>query len=102
MRDWDRLADDLAEAGDGGWTPDRLVDVFAGYHAEHDEIVVTGDARGPALFQLDDAEAGRWRVRQVLLDPEGYREWYLAAHVYLPASAAAGEIRAELDSVHQA
>ena len=101
MRAWDRLAADLADAGDLGWTPQRLEEAFAGYFAEHDSIVVDPDARGPALFQLDESADAAWLLRQVLLDPEGHKEWYLAVRVDLAASAEAGEIRATLDGVER-
>lgn len=100
VRDWQRLADDLAQAGDRGWSPERLADTFADYFAEHDEIGLTGDARGPALFQLDD-DATPWQLRQVLLDPDGHREWFLDATVDLAASADAGEIAASFSGVRR-
>ena len=100
-RTWGRLADDLADAGDRRWTPDGLGAAFAEYFAEHDEILVDSDARGPALFQVDDANEGVWLVRQVLLDPQGFREWFLAVRVDLRASAEAGEIRATFDGVER-
>jgi superfamily II RNA helicase len=98
---WERLAEDLAEAGDQRWTADRLAAAFAGYLAEHDVILVDGDARGPALFQIEDDARRIWRVRQVLLDPDGYREWFLSIAVDLVASAEAGEIRATFDGVQR-
>ena len=79
--------DELREAvGDGD---DRLAEVL------------TGDARGPALFQVDDSSRDLWQVRQVLLDPLRYREWFVAATVDLTASAEAGEIRATFDGVER-
>jgi superfamily II RNA helicase len=100
-RSWDRLAEDLADAGDLRWTPGSLAEAFAEYFSEHDGIVVDPDARGPALFQVDDTDDATWLLRQVLLDPEGYREWFLAVRVDLAASADAGEIRARLDGVQR-
>ncbi|HSK90054.1 MAG TPA: DUF3516 domain-containing protein [Euzebyales bacterium] len=100
-RSWDRLAEDLADAGDLRWTPDGLDKAFADYFAEHASIVVDPDARGPALFQVDEGADAAWLLRQVLLDPEGYREWYLAVRVDLAASAEAGEIRATFEGVQR-
>jgi hypothetical protein len=40
-------------------------------------------------------------VRQVLLDPQDHREWFLAVRVDLTASAEAGEIRATFDGVQR-
>jgi superfamily II RNA helicase len=98
-RSWDALTADLAEAGDRGWSAERLADAFAPYFAEHDEITLAGDARGPALFQLDDTDPARWTLAQVLLDPADHREWYLDVDVDLAASAEAGEIQATLHGV---
>jgi superfamily II RNA helicase len=100
-RSWDRLAEDLADAGDRGWTPDGLDKAFADYFAEHDDVVVAPDARGPTLFQLDDTADATWLLRQVLLDPEGDREWFLAVRIDLAGSAEAGAIRASLDGVQR-
>jgi superfamily II RNA helicase len=98
---WDRLADDLADAGDQRWTGERLATAFGDYFDEHEAIVVDADARGPALFQVDDSSRDVWRVRQVLLDPQGHREWFVAVAVDLTASAEAGEIRATFDDVQR-
>ncbi len=100
-RSWAGLAEDLEAAGDRGWTAERLTDELAPYFAEHDEVRLTGDARGPALFQVDDEDPEVWRVHQVLLDPEGYREWSLSVVVDLPASAGAGEIQATFEGLHR-
>jgi superfamily II RNA helicase len=93
-RSWQELADDLEAAGERGWTAERLAAAAAPYFAEHDEVLLTGDARGPTLFRVDDEDPATWRVHQVLLDPDGHREWYLDITIDLPASAEAGEIRA--------
>jgi superfamily II RNA helicase len=97
-RAWSRLADDLAEAGDLRWTADTLEKAFAEYFAEHDTISIDADARGPDLFRLDDTT---WSVEQVLLDPQGYKEWCMAIQVGLAASAAAGEIRATFEGIRR-
>ncbi|HEX5089422.1 MAG TPA: DUF3516 domain-containing protein [Nocardioides sp.] len=60
------------------------------YYAEHDEIRLDADARGPALLAIDDA--GRtWHTRQILHDPAGHHDWAIEATVDLDASDAAGE-----------
>ena len=52
---------------------------------------LTPEARGPALLVIDDStEPGVWRVRQILHDPEGYRDWAFLASVDLAASDEAG------------
>jgi len=61
-----------------------------GYYADHDEIRLDADARGPALLAIETT--GRsWPVRQTLHDPEGHHDWVIDATVDLDASDAAGE-----------
>jgi hypothetical protein len=65
------------------------------YYEEHDEIRTGPDARGPRLLFLDEDERNSnqdkvWKVRQVLDDPAGNRDWILRAEVDLAASDAAG------------
>jgi len=61
------------------------------YFSEHDEIDTGPDARGPQLFQVDQAP-GVWRVRQVLADPARDHDWAVRAEVDLAASDEAGEV----------
>ena len=61
----------------------------AAYFADHDALGTGPDARGPALFQLDELP-DRWSVRQVLDDPAGDRDWAVTAEVDLAASDAEG------------
>jgi superfamily II RNA helicase len=61
------------------------------YFAEHDTVGLGADARGPHLL-LVDKEPGRWRVQQILDDPEGFHDWRITAEVDLPASDEAGEL----------
>jgi hypothetical protein len=59
------------------------------YYAEHDEVRLDADARGPALLAVE--ESGRvWHARQVLHDPSGHHDWAIEATVHLDASDAAG------------
>jgi len=61
-----------------------------GYYAEHDEVLLDADARGPALLAVE--ETGRtWSVRQLLHDPAGHHDWAIEATVDLDASDTAGE-----------
>ncbi|WP_307816367.1 DEAD/DEAH box helicase [Nocardioides limicola] len=72
------------------------------YYAEHDEIGTGAQARGPDLFQVEEAEGtppgaegdqtgGLWLVRQVLDDPAGHHDWVIEATVDLAASDELGE-----------
>jgi hypothetical protein len=60
------------------------------YYADHDEIRLDADARGPALLSVDET-GRRWAVRQTLHDPAGHHDWVIEAVVDLDASDAAGE-----------
>ena len=73
-----------------GWTSERWADVVEAYFAEHDEVGTGADARGPAMLIID-REPGRWRVRQILDDPAGDRDWGFDTEVDLEASDEAGE-----------
>ena len=67
------------------------------YWDEYDEIGTGPGARGPALFSVIESgpgvDAGTWRVRQVLDDPQGDHGWAIEAVVDLAASDEAGEAR---------
>jgi superfamily II RNA helicase len=101
LRHWDPLGDLDAAAGHDAdaWHAD-----LEGYFAEHDAIGTGGDARGPALFVVDETPppdpddeperpgpARRWVVRQIVDDPDGDHDWAVGAVVDLDASDEAGE-----------
>ncbi|WP_449281891.1 DEAD/DEAH box helicase [Leucobacter sp.] len=85
----------LGGVGSQGFGEQRWREALAGYYTEYDEIRIDADARAPGLLELDrGAEAtgaGVWRFRQVLLDPEGDRDWGIEGVVDLAASEAEGE-----------
>ena len=75
------------------------------YAAEHDEVGLGPDARGPSLFVLrtdpadlvvdglevpDDGHR-RWGLEQVVDDPDGVHDWRVVALVDLDATDEAGE-----------
>jgi superfamily II RNA helicase len=62
---------------------------LAPYWAAHDSMGTGPDARGPALFQVEE-RPGEWRVRQVLDDPAGDHDWAVLLRVDLAASDEAG------------
>ena len=55
------------------------------YFAEHDDVGIGADARGPALLIID-RQPGVWRVRQILDDPAGDHDWGFDVEVDLEAS----------------
>ncbi len=74
---------DLLKALDPDVDWDAALD---GYFADHEEVLLTADARGPAFF--------RWAgdtVTQVLVDEAGDHDWALTAEVDRAASDEAGE-----------
>lgn len=74
-----------------GWDDAAWQDALDGYWSEYDAIGIGASARAASL--VDIAESGRtWRVRQVLEDPEGDRDWAITCEVDLDASDAAGAV----------
>ncbi len=84
----------LAEL-DPSWTAERWEEALAPYFAEHDVIGSGASARSAAMLDVTEVP-GRWQVRQILEDPEGFHEWAIAASVDLQASDAAGEVVVEV------
>ncbi|MET0473360.1 MAG: DUF3516 domain-containing protein, partial [Mycobacterium sp.] len=77
---------DLGQLDAGsGWTTERWADAGADYFDEHDDVGTGADARGPALLIID-RQPDVWRVRQVLDDPAGDRDWGFDVEVDLQAS----------------
>ncbi|WNG81942.1 DUF3516 domain-containing protein [Mycobacterium sp. ITM-2016-00316] len=68
-----------------GWTSERWQEIGEDYFAEHDDVGIGADARGPALLIID-RDPGVWRVRQILDDPAGDHDWAFVAEVDLEAS----------------
>ncbi len=108
---WEAWSEDLTEVGDRGWNERKLVELFAPYVDEYGTdddttdagrppIGIDADARGPDRFVLAD-DGDTWSIEQVLVDPEGHDEWYLAVTIDLAASAERGDIAATLDGLHR-
>lgn len=70
---------------DSGWNADRWQDVGLDYFDDHDSVGTGPDARGPAML-IFDRRPGEWRVRQILDDPAGDRDWGFDVEVDLEAS----------------
>ena len=89
-RSWD-LGQLDAEAG---WDADRWREAMTAWSADHgstDAVGTGADARGPAMLQItEEREPRRWRVRQVLDDPDGDHDWGIEAEIDLTASDDAG------------
>lgn len=82
--------DELGELDSGsGWPAQRWEEAGLAYFAEHDDVGTGADARGPALL-IFDRQPDVWRVRQILDDPAGDRDWGFEVEVDLEASDDAG------------
>ncbi len=68
-----------------GWTAEHWEEVGDGYFADHDDVGIGADARGPALLIIN-REPGVWRVRQILDDPAGDHDWGFDVEVDLEES----------------
>jgi superfamily II RNA helicase len=86
-RDWAGLG--ALDEG-AGWDAGKWEAAFVPYFAEHHEIGTGPDARGPALWHVERS-GRRWLARQVIDDPEGFREWSILAAIDLDASDERGE-----------
>ena len=81
-----RDAAGLAEAeAAGGLSESGWSEAIERYFSTHPELGTGTPARGSAFFDLDEGP-GRWRVRQILDDPEGWHDTAIAAEVDLAAS----------------
>lgn len=63
------------------------------YFDEYDDLDIGPDSRGRAYFHIVDQTARRWRVTQILKDPDGDNSFQLRGEVDLDASDSAGEVR---------
>ncbi|HZZ48279.1 MAG TPA: DUF3516 domain-containing protein [Pseudonocardia sp.] len=100
---WDELG---ALDPDGEWDAGRWEDALTPYFDEFDEIRTDGHARGPAFFQIEDAEGAeegvrRWLVRQTLDDPDANHDWIIDAEVDLDESARTGTAALTVTGVRQ-
>ena len=80
-----------------GTDPDRSMTYAAwdaalgAYYAEHDEIRLGPDARGPSLLVVQN-EGRLWDVRQIIDDPDGNHDWSITATIDLDACDDLGEL----------
>ena len=76
---------------DGGLTEEEWTAAAAGYRAEYDDLGTGPQARGPALFRVEE-EDDHWVVAQILDDPDGDHDWRITAELDLAATDEAGEL----------
>ena len=73
------------------WTPDRLKQILADYHAGHARLCLDPEARNLRhTYIVPSADAQRWCVQQMLVDPDGHNDWVAEFEVDLHSSRAAG------------
>jgi len=89
----------LAALG-GGMTGEDWDAALESYYAEHGEIRLDADARGPHLLAVSE-EGRRWSVRQTLHDPEGHHDWVVDLVVDLDESDLAGEPVVVASAMHR-
>ena len=77
---------------DGGLTSNEWAAAAAAYRIEYDDFGTGPQARGPALFRVDEEDADTWVVTQILDDPDGDHDWRITAELDLAASDEAGEL----------
>jgi hypothetical protein len=70
------------------------------YYAEHDQVLLDSDARGPELVRVE--RTGRsWPVTQTLHDPAGHHDWVIEALVDVDASDEVGELVLVTQAFHR-
>jgi superfamily II RNA helicase len=82
VHNWTALGELDVEAG---WDYLTWRDAMEPYFAEHGRLGTDSSARGEDLFQVEE-HPDRWRVRQVLDDPERFHEWAILIDVDLAGS----------------
>ena len=79
---------------DWGWRELRWRQAIDAFYEEHEEVVLSGDARSWAFLAIDESDefSGHvWHVRQTVLDSDDDRDFLIAADVDLDATQEAGE-----------
>lgn len=82
-RDFDEAAECVRADPDDPWTPERLDHALAPFFETHGELVADHRARQSQWTLIEEEQGGKWRVRQVLLDPQEDNTWYLEGRVDL-------------------
>ncbi|MBK9138402.1 MAG: DUF3516 domain-containing protein [Verrucomicrobia bacterium] len=73
------------------WSAERLQQAMDAYLAEHEQLLLTPEARNLRHTYVTPSEDKRtWRVQQMLVDPEDHNDWVAEFVVDLAASRAAG------------
>jgi superfamily II RNA helicase len=99
FKDYDRAAAALAESSaESEWSGARLSEALAPYWSEYDAIDIGPEARSAGQVQIE-RDASEWRLRQIILDPQGDRSWQMQFRVDLDASRQAAQAVLTLQSL---
>ena len=84
---------DAPADGDGqAWTAERLKAAREAHRVEHGGLRLDPEARNLRHTHVEPSDdRARWRVQQMLVDPEGLNDWVLELDVDLAASRELGE-----------
>ena len=77
-----------------GWRAARWRQALDAYYQEHDEVLLDGDARSMDYLDINESDEKSdhvWHVRQTFRDPEGDRDFGIAADVDLDETQELGE-----------
>ena len=81
-----------SENDDQPWTVQRLEQAIDAYYVEHERICLDPNARNLRhTYVLPSDDKRRWRVQQVLVDPEEHNDWAAEFEVDLALSRKSGE-----------
>ncbi|QBI53393.1 DEAD/DEAH box helicase [Streptomonospora litoralis] len=83
-----------------GWDAEAWEEAMDEYFAEHDELGIGPDARGPGMLLIEERD-GVWEVRQIFDDPSGDRDWGISAEVDLAASDETGQAVVRITDVNR-
>lgn len=83
LREWDDAAALVRRAPDDAWTPARFEAAMAEYFRDYPELRWGHDARYAKYTLLTATDDRTWRVRQVMVDPEGDNLWAIEGDIDL-------------------
>ncbi len=81
--------------GSWGWRAPRWRSALEAYYDAHDEVLLDADARSRDYLEIvetDERSSHVWHVRQTFRDPEGDRDFGIAADVDLDETQELGEV----------
>ena len=94
-RDFEQALTNLSSADDGNgqpWTQAKLEEALEAYYAEHERICLDPNARNLRhTYVMPSEDKRKWRVQQMLVDPEEHNDWVAEFEVDLIASRNTGE-----------